>query len=109
MPPKSKRGKQCQESLIKVRRRLQERNQPLEESASSMNLSMETTNDLEMADLLRTPDTSLEELDTVDKEVDASFSIDSSIKSDVDYVIDTFCEIGWGNLSEIIWYPLVFL
>ena len=100
MPPKSKRLKQCQESLIKARRTLEERNQPLEDSASSMNLSMETTDDLEMEDLLKTPDTSLEELDTDDEEVDASFSIDSSIKSDIDHVKDTFCENWVGQLER---------
>ena len=100
MPPKSKQRKQCQESFIKARRRLQERNQPLEESASLMNLSMETTNDLEMEDLLRMPDTSLEELNTDNEEVDASFSIDNSIKSDLDHVKDTFCENWVGQLER---------
>ena len=100
MPPKSKQRKQCQESLIKARRRLQERNQPLEESASLMNLSMETTNNLEMEDLLRMSDTSLEELNTDNEEVDASSSIDNSIKSDLDHVKDTFCENWVGQLER---------
>ena len=72
----------------------------MEESASLMNLSMETTNDLEREDLLRMPDTSLEELNTDNEEVDASFSIDNSIKSDLDHVKDTFCENWVGKLER---------
>ena len=77
-----------------------------EESTSSMNLSMETTDDLEMEDLLRMPDSSLEELDTDNEEVDASFLIDKSIKSDVDHVKDTFCQKRVGKLER---NDLVFL
>ena len=101
MPPKSKRQRQLESSLERAR------------AAKMSHLSSDeasNTPDIEvraepegLEDLLNS---SVEALDTENEEVDPSFDLDESMKSDTAHMTDTFCEdwvthLDWEDRASL--------
>lgn len=82
MPPKSKRQISAEENLRKAR----VKKRRLEDVEGTSNESGEVT---ELSELLAMSE---DALDTEDEDVDPSFDLDSSIKEDVEHMVDSFCE-----------------
>ena len=94
MPPKNKRKLQIVESLERARESKRSRKSG-EGSSSSTVTEVRServgadAEDITLAQLIVMPE---DALDTDDETVDPSFDLDSSIKSDVDHTVETFCE-----------------
>ena len=89
MPLKSKRKVQLQDSLEKVR----EAKRKCDCSGSlSQEALIEVQSECDEPSLTELALMTKEELNMDDEEVDPSFNLESSIKSETDHVIDQFCE-----------------
>ena len=98
MPPKSKQQHHVRSSLENARNTKRRQVSDAEASGSG---EIETRTAAEQVDDLDTLVTmSGEALDTDDEEVDPSFDLDLSIKSDTDYTDETFCEEWVSHLGR---------
>ena len=86
MPPKSKRQRQLEDSLLKGREEI--KRQKLDKGTSYEGQIEED----DVGELFELAQMSEEALDTEDETVDPSFDLDSSMKSDYDHKVEEFCE-----------------
>ena len=88
MPPKSKRKLSLEKNCERAREAKRKRNSG--EGTSSGTVSeVRIGDDTSLSQLVAMPD---DALDTDDEAVDPSFDLDSSVRSDTDHIVETFCE-----------------
>ena len=102
MPPKSKRKLQLRESLEKAREAKMKRSSG-EGTSSSTESEVRTGHGvaaIEEGSLAELATMSGDALDTDDEAVDPSFDLDSSARSDIDHMVETFCEEWISHLDR---------
>ena len=90
MPPKTKRRLQLEKSLEKAREKKRRQDSGEGSSCSVTETQTEVVSEAISLTTLITMDK--DALDTDDEAVDPSFDLDSSVRSDVDHLVDSFCE-----------------
>ena len=101
MPPKSKRQSQLEDSLVLAReskmRRCSDQDESMMEGQFSETIDEVRTEPEGLAELLMLCS---DALNTEDEEVDPSFDLDSSLKSDNNHIIGNFCEEWITHLNH---------
>ena len=102
MPPKTKRQRQLQSALDKARESKRSRvtDEGPSASAESDEMSGRLDADTREVDLAQFVTMSEDALDTDDEAVDPSFDLDSSLKSDVEHLQDSFCDDWISHLER---------
>ena len=94
MPPKSKKRRQCEFSLENAREAKRGR-ETGEDASNSTEIEVRSGNggaEAQKDELARLVSMSEDALDTEDEAVDPTFDLDSSMKSDTDHMVESFCE-----------------
>ena len=86
MPPKSKRQRQLEDSLVKGREEKRKRESREGDSHDAVNLVQDVTDIVELVNM------SDDALDTENESVDCSFDLDDSLISDHDHMREEFCD-----------------
>ena len=95
MPPKNKRKRQL--DLNAENAREAKRRPVLGEGSTEIELRSETEAQSDLAGLVVMSE---EALDTDEESVDPTFDLDSSMKSDVDHIVESFCEDWVSHLDR---------
>ena len=100
MPPKSARKRQIQASLQKAREyrrtRVSSDNSVTATPITGASAAVPSVEQSDMAELLSMPESAL---DTDNEDIDPSFDLDASMKSDSDHMIESFCEDWISHLD----------
>ena len=101
MPPKSAKKRQVELSLQKARE--EKRRRTAEETSAEVPETAESSSGaaaVELSDMIELLSMSDDALDTDNEDVDPSFDLDASTKSDGDYMVKYFCENWISHLDQ---------
>ena len=101
MPPKSAKKRQVELSLQKARE--EKRRRTAEETSAEVLETAESSSGaaaVEPSDMIELLSMSDDALDTNNEDVDPSFDLDASMKSDGDYMVEKFCENWISHLDR---------
>ena len=96
MPPKSARKRQIQASLQKARE-YRRRGVSSDNSVTAMPITGASAAEQSVEQSDMAPESAL---DTDNEDVDPSFDLDASMKSDTDYMIESFCKDWISHLDR---------
>ena len=98
MPPKSAKKRQRDVSLEKARD--EKRRRSAGESSTEIAESGAASHEDDVNDMADLLDISIHELDTYNEDIDPSFDLDASMKSDSEHMTERFCEDWVSHLDR---------